>query len=156
MILEGLLGSLFGGIFRIAPEILKVFDRKNERKHELAMTEAEMKFAQIRGEIGMRETEAKMTISELDAISSAITEQGQTARAAGKFVAALSALVRPLITYWFTAMYSAVKTVSIWLAVEAGADWREVLIQSWTPEDMAILSLILTFWFVGRVWERNK
>ena len=32
---SGILGSLFGGIFRLAPEILKFFDKKNERDHEL-------------------------------------------------------------------------------------------------------------------------
>lgn len=33
----GLLGSIFGGIFRMAPEVLKFFDKKNERMHELNM-----------------------------------------------------------------------------------------------------------------------
>lgn len=33
----GLLGSIFGGVFRLAPEVLKFFDKKNEREHELAM-----------------------------------------------------------------------------------------------------------------------
>ena len=32
--LESLLGSLFGGLFRLAPEFLKWLDRKNERDHE--------------------------------------------------------------------------------------------------------------------------
>ena len=27
----GLLGSIFGGLFRLAPEVLKYFDKKNER-----------------------------------------------------------------------------------------------------------------------------
>jgi len=34
---SGLFGSLFGGLFRLAPELLKYFDKANERKHELAM-----------------------------------------------------------------------------------------------------------------------
>ena len=33
----GLLGSIFGGLFRLAPEVLKFFDKKNEREHEMAM-----------------------------------------------------------------------------------------------------------------------
>ncbi len=33
----GLLGSIFGGIFRMAPEVLKWMDKKNEREHELNM-----------------------------------------------------------------------------------------------------------------------
>jgi len=34
---SGVIGSLFGGLFRLAPEVLKFFDKQNDRKHELAM-----------------------------------------------------------------------------------------------------------------------
>lgn len=154
--LETLLGSLMGGVFRIVPEVMKIWDAKNEREHELAMLGKEMEFAKIKGEISMREAEATMTVAEIGAMSEALREQGQTARSAGKFVSAISALVRPLVTYWFVVLYSAVKIASMLLAYQTNGDWKEVLINSWTKDDMAMLMLILTFWFVGRVWERNK
>jgi hypothetical protein len=97
-----------------------------------------------------------MTVAELDAMGAALKEQGQTARSAGWFVAAISALVRPLVTYWFVIMYSVVKIVSIQMAVAAGGFWKDVLVSSWTPEDASLLMLVLTFWFVGRVYERSK
>jgi hypothetical protein len=153
--IETLFGSLFGGLFRIAPEVIKVFDRKNEREHELKMLQAEMEFAKIRGEIAMRQADAQMTVAELDAMAQALKEQGETARSAGWFVAAISALVRPAITYWFVGLYSAVKIVSMLMAIDAGGNWKEVLVSGWTKDDMAMLMLVLTFWFVGRVWERN-
>ena len=152
--IETILGGLLGGVFRIVPEVLKLFDRVNERKHELAMLQAEMEFARIRGEIMMKQTEAVMTVAELDAMAEAIKEQGETARSAGKFVAAISALVRPLVTYWFVTLYSAVKIAMMALAYEQKGNWKEVLVQSWTKDDMAILMMILTFWFVGRIWDR--
>jgi hypothetical protein len=58
--METLLGGIFGGVLRLAPEALKFFDAKNERKHELSMLEAEMKFAQVKAEAEMRKTEAQM------------------------------------------------------------------------------------------------
>ena len=33
----GILGSVLGGVFRLVPEVIKYFDKKNERQHELAM-----------------------------------------------------------------------------------------------------------------------
>ena len=156
MILETLGGGLLGGLFRLAPEVIKIFDAKNERSHELSMLQAEMEFAKLNAEREMHKTNAAMTIAELDAVSAALKEQGQTARAAGWFVAAISALVRPLVTYWFVIMYSLVKIVGIYLAVKTGGFWTEVLVKSWNTEDMAILSMILTFWFVGRVYERSN
>lgn len=154
--LETLLGSLMGGVFRIVPEVMKLWDAKNEREHELKMLDREMDFAKIKGEISMREQENVLMGSELTAMTEAIKEQGQTARAAGKFVAALSALVRPLVTYWFVVLYSAVKVATMLVAFSNNGDWKEVLINSWTKDDMALLMMILTFWFVGRVWERTK
>ena len=156
MILETLGGGLLGGIFRLAPEVIKIFDSKNVRSHELKMLEAEMAFAQLNVAAEMHKTNASMTVAELDAMGQALKEQGQTARSAGWFVAAISALVRPLVTYFFVVMYSVVKIVSIQMAVAAGGFWKDVLVTSWTPEDASLLMLVLTFWFVGRVYERTK
>ena len=154
--IETLLGSLFGGVFRIVPEVMKLWDAKNEREHELKMLGKEMEFAQIKGEISMREQETALIGKELDAMTEALKEQGETARASGWFISAISAAVRPLVTYWFVALYSVVKLASILMAIDAGAEWKEVLVSSWTEDDMAMLMMVLTFWFVGRVWDRTK
>lgn len=155
MIAESLLGSIFGGLLRLAPEAFKFFDRKNERQHELAMLGKEMEFARVRGEIEMHKVEANISMKELDAIAIAAQEQGETARSAGWFVAALSALVRPLVTYWFVALYSLHKIATLSMAYEANADWRMVMITNWTVDDATMLSMILSFFFVGRVWDRK-
>ncbi|NBW38083.1 MAG: hypothetical protein EBR30_24285 [Cytophagia bacterium] len=67
-----LIGALIGGVFRLAPEVLKILDRKFEREHEL------------------------------DGV------------------------------------------------------WTNVLITGWTDFDEGMLAMILTFWFIGRVWESSK
>ncbi len=154
--LETLLGGVFGGVLRLAPEAMKFFDRKSERSHELALLDREMEFAKVRGEISMRQTEAAMLTEELDTIGKAFAEQSKTAQAAGKVVAAISALVRPIITYAFVGAYFAVKGASYSLALEQGGNWRDVTINLWTQDDVTILFMIISFWFVGRVWERGR
>lgn len=153
---ETLLGGVFGGLLRLAPEVFKIFDKKNERAHELAMLNAEMEFARMKGEIVMRQTEAAVTVEEMDAIGKAFQEQSKTAQAAGKFVAAISALVRPTITYAFVGAYFAVKVASYLIAVEQGGEWKEVLLSLWNQDDVAILFMIISFWFVGRTIDRNN
>lgn len=143
-------GGLLGGVMRFAPEVLKFFSSKRDQAHELAMLDREMQFATLRGEQEMRRADAAMSIAELAAMGEALKEQGETARSAGWFVAALSALVRPIVTYWLLFMYSVVKAVGMVMAVEAGGLWQEVLLQSWTAEDMSMLSLVISFWFVSR------
>jgi hypothetical protein len=143
-------GGLLGGAMRFAPELLKFFSGKRDQAHELAMLDREMQFANLRGEQEMRRADAAMGIAELAAMGEALKEQGETARAAGGFVAALSALVRPMVTYWLLLMYTVVKAVSIMMAIDAGSDWKEVLLQSWGESDMSMLSLVISFWFVSR------
>jgi hypothetical protein len=120
------------------------------------MMQVEIQIVEKRLEHEMRKVDAAMTMAEMDAISQAVKEQGQTARAAGKFVAAISALVRPMVTYWFVIMFSAVKIVSMSMAISAGGYWQEVLVNSWTSDDMAMLMMILSFWFVGRTLDRDN
>ena len=143
-------------MLRLAPEVFKMFDRANERKHELAMVSAEMEFAKIRGEIAMRQVEATMTMAEMDTMAEAFKEQSRTAQAAGKFVSAISALVRPTVTYAFLALYTAVKTAAFLIAMDQNGNWKEVLIAMWGADDLAVFNMIISFWFVGRVYERSN
>lgn len=154
--IESLLGGVFGGVLRLAPEVFKLFDRANERKHELAMLGSEMEFAKVRGEIAMRQTEATMTMAEMDTMAEAFKEQSRTAQAAGWFVAGISALVRPMVTYLFLALYAAVKVAAFLIAIEQGGNWKEVLTSTWGSDDLAVFNMIISFWFVGRVYERNR
>ena len=55
----GLFGTIFGGLFRLAPEVLKFLDRKNERSHELAMFNRQCELEQIRGEMKLAEIGAE-------------------------------------------------------------------------------------------------
>jgi hypothetical protein len=153
---ETLLGGLFGGVLRLAPELFKLFDKKNERAHELRMVEAEMEFAKIRGEISMRQVEAQMTMAEMDTMAQAFKEQSETAKNAGWFVSAISALVRPMVTYSFLGLYASVKIASFLIAIDQNGNWKEVLVTMWGADDLAVFNMIISFWFVGRVYERSN
>lgn len=150
----GLLGSIFGGLFRLAPEVLKYFDKANERKHELAMFTLQTDLEKLKGQFRMEEKYVDYSVQQLDTIKSAFEEQSKTAQAAGWFVAGISALVRPGITWALFAMYAAVKAAALTLAFQSGASWAEVLTKTWDEDDFALFNMCLTFWFVGRSIEK--
>ena len=154
--IETIFGGVLGGLLRLAPEVLKFFSHKKDLDHEYRMMQAEMEIAKFRVELGMRQVDAQVEVEQLSAIAQAAKEQGQTARAAGKFVAAISALVRPLVTYWFIVLYSVVKILGMALAIEQGGVWKEVIISAWSKDDMAILFMILGFWFVSRSIDKRN
>ena len=154
--IETLLGGVFGGLLRLAPEVFKIFDKKNERAHELRMLEAEMEFAKVRGEIAMRQADVHLQTAELDAMTQAFKEQSETAKNAGWFVSAISAMVRPTVTYLVLALYAAVKVAAYLIAIEQGGNWKDVLTSMWGSDDLAVFNMIISFWFVGRVYERSR
>jgi hypothetical protein len=153
---SGLLGSIFGGLFRLAPEVLKFLDKGNERKHELEMFRLQTDLEKQRGEFRIEERYVDHSVAQLNAIQEAFKEQGQEAAASYKWVAALSALVRPGITYILFGLYVSIKLTAIVYAIRSGAEWDHVLATNWTSDDFGMLNLIITFWFVGRAVERYK
>lgn len=154
MVGGGLLGSIFGGLFRLAPEILKWLDRKDERKHELSMFTLQTDLEKVRGSFRMEEKYVEHSTEQLKAIQEAFKEQSQTAKEAGWFVSAISALVRPGITWALFGMYAVVKAAGLSIALASGAPWQDVVLKGWTADDFAMLNMVLTFWFVGRAIEK--
>jgi hypothetical protein len=153
----GLLGSIFGGLFRLAPEVLKFLDKKNERSHELNMFQLQTDLEKMRGQFRMEEKYVDHSVAQLDTIKEAFKEQSETAKNAGWFVSAISALVRPGITWALFFMYAAVKVAALYMAFLTNAPWHEVIQQSWDADDFGLFTMCISFWFVGRSIEKyNK
>lgn len=153
---SGILGSLIGGVFRIAPEVLKLLDKKNEREHELKMFTLQTDLEKVRGDYRMEEKYVDHSNAALDAIQAAFEQQGKADERAWKWVASLSALVRPGVTFWFMALYSIVKVAYLVTAYQLNQSMLEAFKTTWTQDDFGLLSMILTFWFVGRSIEKYK
>ena len=155
----GLLGSIFGGVFRLAPEVLKFFDKKNERLHELNMFARQCELEQLRGqqklaEIGAQR-EAAIDVGVMDAFNNAITQQAEMVKAAGGWVASLSASVRPMVTYWVLFVWS---FIHVWFAYNAwlnGAPAIEVFKTMMTPDFSALLSGTINYWFLDRTLKQR-
>jgi hypothetical protein len=156
--IETLLGGLLGGAFRLAPEILKWLDRKGERGHELAMQDKAIEFEKLRGAQRMAEigaaTDAAWNTGAINALKEAVAAQGH--QSGVRWADALSASVRPVITYWFMGLYCAAKTAAFAAALTAGAGWGEATLHAWTEADQALWAGVLNFWFLGRVFDRVR
>ena len=150
----GVLGSLLGGIFRLAPEVLKWMDRKDERKHELAMFDKQVDLEKTKGDIKLAEVGAQRDLSVdtgvLAAFKSAIDQQTEMVKAAGGKIAALSASVRPVMTYYILGLYGVVKTAVFYLAVTSNEPAAQVIAKIWTPDDMALLCGVINYWILDR------
>jgi len=150
----GILGSVFGGLFRMAPEVLKYFDKKNERLHELAMFKHQCDLEAQRGqqklaEIGAQR-EAAIDVGVMDAFQSAIEQQATMVKAAGGWAASLSASVRPVVTYWILLIWTFIHLWYAWSSLNSGLDATEVFKLFMSPDFSALLGGTINFWFLDR------
>lgn len=157
MVLESILGSIVGAISRSAPEIMRFFDKKNERKHELQMQDLQLQFLREQGaqKIGLAdmETQSAQITAAIEAVRAASVEQ---ATSGVKWVDGLSATVRPVVTYLVVAMWMMVKAAAYVQLSGQGLSWSEAALTLWGAEDAGLLSGITTFWFMSRVFQRIK
>ena len=156
--IETLLGGLLGGAFRLAPEILKWLDRNGERSHELAMQDKALEFEKLRGASRMAEiganADAAWNTGAIEALRDAVRTQGE--KTSVRWADALSSSVRPVITYWFMALYCAAKVAAFVGAVNGGAGWGASVLLAWTEADQALWAGVLNFWFLGRVFDKAR
>jgi hypothetical protein len=156
----GILGSVFGGLFRLAPEVLKFFDRKNERQHELKMFEQQCALEAQRGAQRMQEIGAQhaMAVDQgvLDAFTASIQQQAEMVKAAGRgWVASLSASVRPVVTYWVLFIWSFIHVWFAWNAYLAGAAPKEVFMTMMTADFAALVAGTINYWFLDRTLKQR-
>ncbi len=148
--LDALLGGLAGGIFRMVPEVLKFYDRKNERSHELSMQDASLAADKARygNQLSVASVQAEQ--SQFSAAVGVLQEalKGQFQVVGVAWIDGLNMCVRPVLTYSFFALYSGIKIV----ALANG----ETLASQWTTEDMGLFSGIMSFYFLGRVFDSPK
>lgn len=150
-------GGLFGALVRLLPEagkgIMGFFQAKADRAHELSMRKLDIEAAREGHEQRIREADTagnwEVAGKTLDAYREALASQGRMSGV--PFIDALNQSVRPVVTYYFLALYALTKFVGFgyawWVEKAALKDAWPIL---WSPADSTMLFAILGFWFVDR------
>lgn len=151
--IETLFGTLLGGVFRMAPEVLKWLDRKDERKHELAMLDKQIDADRLKLEAGQKladtQAEERITLADLQAMIEAT--KAQAVQTGVKWVDALSGLMRPTITFWWViVLYTGALVAQFLVLVQQGDSGVQAILRLWGPDERAIVASIVAFWFVDR------
>ncbi len=173
--LSTLISLLGGGLLRALPEIVNFFHKKEDNAHELAMLDRQIQLetlqAAARKEQIQVQGQADATLEELKASHDALQTQMQLLGAqfqmiGNKWVDGINALtrsavdvlnmlVRPATTYYFLAMFGVYKAALLKIALENADVWHAIL-QVYNADDAATLAGILSFWFVGRVFDKAR
>jgi hypothetical protein len=147
-----LLGGGLGAVLRLAPEILKLVDRGNERKHELALLDKNTAAEAARAaKAGLQEHQLAADTAQITAGIAALQEavKGQAQQTGIAFVDAINATVRPILTYGIVGPYvfgklmifTGLSTPASKTSVQiTPAEVKAAIDATYTVADMAIVS----------------
>jgi hypothetical protein len=146
-----ILSPLLGILGSLLPNVVRIFEKREENKHEIELTKLKMDAAAL-------QAEANLDIETIKAIVS----DGQSIRAhdstldGGKFLNALRASIRPVITYVFFFTFILIKIVAMGTMISIGADIPTIVATIWDTETMALFGTIMAFWFGSRFLEKRE
>jgi hypothetical protein len=145
-----LLSPLFGIFGSLLPSIVRMFERKQEIKYEIELTKIKIEAAERNADI-----QYDIEMVKNDAISRQSALDHDKSLDGGKFINALRASIRPVITYSFFLVFVAVKIAAAYVMLSTGQSVPEMLNAVWDTETMALFSTIIAFWFGSRVIEKQ-
>ena len=156
--IETVLGGIVGGAFRMAPEVLKWLDRKNERAHELAMFDKQLDADKLKAEsardLAQMQAESSMSLAELQATIEAT--KAQAMQTGINWVDAISSLMRPVLTfYWCIVLYTVALACQYLVLIDQGQAAVQAILALWGSEEKAMVSSMLSFWFVDRALRKG-
>ena len=144
-----LISTIFGVLSSLLPNVIKIFEKKLDYKHEIELTKIKMDAAREGLVLQLQVEGLKADIAEGESLRKHDTDIEYTG-----FWGALRASIRPTITYAFFTLFVGIKVAAFWVLVERGASPTELLTLVWDSETMAIFSAIIGFWFGSRAIEK--
>ena len=133
-----ILSAIIGALTGILPNAIKVLELKTQKSYELEVIKLQIQAAKDNIELTSLVDEGK---SLRDSDNATHTDG---------FMETLRASIRPLITYFFFAMFCIVKITAAWFMFAKGYDGVAILNAVWDVYTMAIFGSIMGFWFGSR------
>lgn len=138
----GILGSLL-------PSIVRIFEMKQQMAYDLAINKMKMEAAVQNANIQIAIEDAKADIADAESVRSYDNNID-----GGKFINALRASIRPVITYIFFAVFILIKLVVLSVMIDQGASMMDLVKTIWDQDTMALFGAIIGFWFGTRMIEK--
>ena len=161
-----ILSTILGFAGPFIPELLKFFRQKSEMQHELEVMRLQADIADRQHQWKIEEINVHADVAESLAIRKPVPSFGVQILDAAKGLGIsawtwipvfwmfalldwLSGMVRPLITYAVVAFWLAFK-IAAFMNVQELEGWRTAIQTSWQEDDLAVLMLVLSYWFGQR------
>ena len=148
-----LLGALLGFFSSSFPEVLKFFNQKRDRAHELAIMDRQIELTKS-GQTSRLE-EVRLQAESTEQVALYQHARRSNVKQTSLWVEALGASVRPIITYAFFGLYGVIK-VSQWIILTHTLPSAQSFIFLWSEEDAALFAAVMSFWFGHRALIKRR
>lgn len=148
-----LLGSLLGFGTSFLPSVLDYFKQGRDQLHELALMDKQIQAQKSIAKTKLQMTNVEADIRETEALHE---EQATTIIHAARWMATLSASIRPVVTYLFVSEYLIITWSIAWLIIDQRGINIEVLRDILNNDFMALLSAMISFWFGNRTFGKRR
>jgi hypothetical protein len=151
-----LIGVITGGLFRLAPELLKLIQAKRDQAHELAMMDKQLAVDKSRADQALDLAHTNNAFEQGKQELAALIEALKIPPSGIPLIDALSASVRPVLTYWWClGLYTAAKVLLVIAAFQAN-DTLAVLAKTvLTDFDRQVVGSIFGYWFLDRTLRKQ-
>ncbi len=141
-----IIGSIIGFLGSIAPQVLKLYQDKRDKEHELKLLQLQIEREKLGHTHKMEEIGAIADIEESKALYRSLEPKLSGVKWVDAMITFLISSVRPVITYSFFLVYALVK---IGMYQKLGD-----ITQIWNEMDMTIFCTIISFWFGNRSMQK--
>lgn len=152
MITTALLSGAIGLLGSIIPDVFKFMQDARDKKHELDMMDRQITMQERGFKYQMDATIVEAESREnVELYKSHLIEHDD-------WIDRLNRSVRPVIAYMLMTFYCAYKIAAfmVMISTEINLTTFEAVIRLWTEDDMAILSVILGFFYGHRALQKYK
>ncbi len=146
-----LLGSLLGFVSSAFPDFLKLWQDRSDKKHELAILDRQMEAQKQGHNQRLEEINVQADISESQALYKHASQPSGV-----RWVEALRASVRPIVTYAFFLLFATVKIAALLKLLDSGVAITDGLIAVWDIETQALFAAVMSFWFGQRALQKLR
>ncbi len=147
-----LLGSLLGFITSAFPDLLKIYQDKQDRRHELDIMDRQMEQMRLGHTQHLEEISVNADISESMALYKHDSKPSGV-----RWIDGLRASVRPMITYAFFILFAIVKICALYyLMFKFNMDFTVAIQKVWDAETQALFAAVMSFWFGQRALAKAR
>jgi len=150
--LTSIISSLVGFAGSALPTIVDIHKQKTANMHTAEMKKLDLQALEKGVALELKTYETKAADKEHERLIAHDTSMSNDSG----FFGGLRKSVRPVITYMFMGLFTAMKVALIIEIVGSGDTLLAAMDVVWDPETQAIFAAVISFWFGNRAFEKKN